>query len=85
MSKFFRLFLQSLVKKYNKIVRLMKLSWNDTFGIKIYSALEPSMNTMMNSKEADGLHDIFVSGWKQKQFLFQSRLLRKIRIPTMST
>ena len=85
MSKFFRLFLQSLVKKYNKIVRLMKLSWNDIYGIKIYSALEPSMNTMMNSKEADGLHDIFVSGWKQKQFLFQSRLLRKIRIPTMST
>ena len=63
----------------------VKLSWNDTFDIKIYSALEPRMNTMMNFKEADGSHDIFVSGWKQKQFLFQSRLLRKIRIPTMNT
>ena len=46
----------------SKLFRLCCIEFRNTFGIKMYSALELSMNTSMYLKEADGSHDIFVSG-----------------------
>ena len=68
MCKLFRICCISRPQNLPEKIR-MKLSWNDTFDIKIYSALEPIMNTMMNFKETDGSHDIFVSGWKKAIFV----------------